>query len=69
VRGTGAGILKFRWQETGGPAVTQPKGSGFGTSLLKMTLGDARIEYAPEGLIYEVELPMDQIEIAADASK
>jgi hypothetical protein len=34
-----------------------------------MTLGDARIEYAPEGLIYEVELPMDQIEIATDASK
>jgi two-component sensor histidine kinase len=69
VRGTGAGILKFRWQETGGPAVTQPERSGFGTSLLKMTLGDARIEYASDGLIYEVELPMDQIEIAADASK
>jgi hypothetical protein len=34
-----------------------------------MTLGDARIEYAPEGLIYEVELPMHQIEVATDASK
>ncbi len=65
----GARILKFRWQETGGPPVTQPKREGFGTSLLKMTLGDARIEYVPEGLIYEVEMPMDQIDIAAEASK
>jgi two-component sensor histidine kinase len=69
VGGNGAGILKFRWQETGGPPVTQPKREGFGTSLLKMTLGDARIEYVPEGLIYEVEVRMDQIDIAADASK
>jgi two-component sensor histidine kinase len=69
VRGNGAGILKFRWQEAGGPSVTEPKREGFGTSLLKMTLGAARIEYAPEGLIYEVDVPMDQIEIAADASK
>jgi hypothetical protein len=29
-----------------------------------MTLGDARIEYVPEGLIYEVEVPMDHIDIA-----
>jgi two-component sensor histidine kinase len=64
VGGNGAGILKFRWQETGGPPVTQPKREGFGTSLLKMTLGDARIEYVPEGLIYEVEVPMDHIDIA-----
>src|SRR6266850_3192223 len=64
VGGNGAGILKFRWQETGGPPVTQPKREGFGTSLLKMTLGDARIEYVPEGLIYEVDVPMDHIDIA-----
>lgn len=69
VGGNGAGILKFRWQETGGPPVTQPKREGFGTSLLKMTLGNARIEYVPEGLIYEVEVRMDRIDIAADASK
>ena len=67
--GNGARVLKFRWQETGGPPVTQPTREGFGTSLLKMTLGDARIEYAPEGLIYEVEMPKDQIEMAADALK
>jgi len=66
--GNGARLLKFRWQETGGPPVTQPTRDGFGTSLLKMTLGDARIEYVPEGLIYEVEVPTDQIEIA-DALK
>ena len=69
VGGNAAGILKFRWQETGGPPVTQPKRAGFGTFLLKMTLGDARIEYVPEGLIFEVEVPINQIDIAAEASK
>ena len=49
--------------------MTQPTRNGFGTSLLKMTLSDARIEYAPEGLICEVEMPLDQIRIAADALK
>jgi two-component sensor histidine kinase len=64
----GASILKFRWQETGGPPVSQPGREGFGTSLLKMALGDTRIDYAAEGLIYEIEAPMDQIAVA-EASK
>ncbi len=34
-----------------------------------MTLGDARIEYVPDGLIYEVDVLMDQIDIAAGTSK
>jgi two-component sensor histidine kinase len=68
-RSDGAGLLKFRWRETGGPPVTQPTRDGFGTALLKMTLGDARIEYAPEGLIYEVDVRMDQIDLAAEASR
>lgn len=50
--------LKLTWQEAGGPPVSQPERSGFGTALLGATLGGARIEYAPDGLIYEAEIPM-----------
>ena len=49
--------LKLTWKEAGGPPVVPPKRSGFGTALLNATLGHARIEYAPDGLIYEAEIP------------
>jgi hypothetical protein len=38
-----------------------PKRKGFGTSLLESTLGKARIECAPEGMTYEIELPFGEI--------
>jgi PAS domain S-box-containing protein len=57
----GRGVLQFSWREKGGPPLVKPQRDGFGTSLLKLTLGEARIEYAPDGLIFEVDLPLDQI--------
>jgi two-component sensor histidine kinase len=58
-----AGIetLRFRWQERGGPAVALPKRTGFGTSLLRASLGEGRLEYAIEGLTYEVDIPLSLI--------
>ena len=50
--------VKLTWKEAGGPPVSPPARSGFGTALLSATLGSARIEYAPDGLIYEAEIPM-----------
>lgn len=50
--------LKLTWKEVGGPPVSPPTRSGFGTALLSATLGSARIEYAPDGLIYEAEIPV-----------
>jgi hypothetical protein len=44
-----------------GPPVMLPKRKGFGTSLLESTLGKARIECAPEGMTYEIELPFGEI--------
>jgi two-component sensor histidine kinase len=67
VSGEGGGnILKFKWQERGGPRVTAPTQYGFGTSLVKATFRDARIDYAPEGLTCEIEVALGQDEPEMD---
>jgi two-component sensor histidine kinase len=60
----GGGSLRFRWQERGGPLVSHLARTGFGTSLLKATLCDGRIEYAADGLTYEVAVPLSKIALA-----
>jgi two-component sensor histidine kinase len=49
-------VLKFRWQESGGPRVKPPAYQGFGTQLLKAVFSDARLEYFVEGLRCEIEV-------------
>ncbi|HET9639253.1 MAG TPA: PAS domain S-box protein [Allosphingosinicella sp.] len=45
------GILNLHWRETGGPAVSEPKGGGFGTELIRRLLGaGVRLDYRKEGL-------------------
>jgi PAS domain S-box-containing protein len=51
-------VLRFQWQERGGPVVAAPAHQGFGTALLKGTFGGARIEYASEGLRCEIDVPL-----------
>jgi two-component sensor histidine kinase len=51
----------FRWREHGGPAVVQPSHSGFGTTLLTSTFKKASFNYAPEGLVCEVSVPLKSI--------
>jgi two-component sensor histidine kinase len=48
--------LKFKWKETGGPPVVAPTGHGFGTSLLRATFADVRIDYLAEGFTCEIDL-------------
>ena len=50
--------LKFKWQESGGPPVAVPTRHGFGTTLVKATFPDARIDYAVKGLSCEIEIPL-----------
>jgi len=52
--------LHVTWQESGGPAVTQPARSGFGSRLIGMGLGSgaSTIEFAPDGLIARFNAPM-----------
>src|SRR5262245_12138813 len=45
-----ATTLKFEWREHGGPTVTPPNRRRFGNPLLKAIFGEARIDYAPEGV-------------------
>jgi two-component sensor histidine kinase len=49
--------VEWLWRERHGPPVVPPRHTGFGTMLLKATFPAAKIEYAPEGLSCQVELP------------
>jgi PAS domain S-box-containing protein len=52
----------LHWSESGGPRVTVPSGSGFGTSLIEHTVqahgGEAFIQYGAEGVSCEIRLPL-----------
>jgi two-component sensor histidine kinase/integral membrane sensor domain MASE1 len=48
--------LKLKWEERGGPQVSQPTRQGFGTTLLRAVFPDARFDYAIEGLKYEIDV-------------
>lgn len=54
-------MLKFKWQEFGGPRVQTPSRKGFGTSLLQATFHDVRLNYASEGLICEFDALLDRV--------
>lgn len=51
------------WRERGGPAVTPPVESGFGTQVIKRTVasavrGNAELEYHPSGLMWTLTFPL-----------
>ena len=55
--------LRLTWQERGGPPVTPPSRTGFGTRLLRAILendlhGHLELEYPPEGFRCEMLLPL-----------
>ncbi|MGZ2413094.1 PAS domain S-box-containing protein [Sphingomonas sp. F9_3S_D5_B_2] len=57
--------LTFVWREEGGPTVSPPPRSGFGTKLIKRTLaaelrGKAELDFEPSGLVCRVEAPIPQ---------
>jgi signal transduction histidine kinase/FixJ family two-component response regulator len=51
-------VLKFKWEETGGPPVAAPIRLGFGTQLIKAVFPEVRLEYAAEGLTCEIDVPL-----------
>ena len=63
----GAGLLRLRWAEHGGPApVGEPTKEGFGTRVLEATLaaqlgGTIRRAWPATGLVLEAELPLIRI--------
>lgn len=57
--------LRLRWQETGGPAITEPLTSGFGSELIDTVCrhqlhGRMERSYAPEGLVCELAFPVTE---------
>jgi PAS domain S-box-containing protein len=68
----GADRFRLRWEETGGPPVTPPGRTGFGTRMIERGLaaelrGDARIDYRPQGLVCTLDAPLAAIrESSAD---
>jgi PAS domain S-box-containing protein len=63
----GDAVLRFQWQERGGPPVDAPKRQGFGTSLLRAAFSDINIDYAREGLTCEIRVPFGKIEFTSSA--
>ena len=55
-------MLVVTWRETGGPPVTRPERTGFGTTIIERITGQAlggevTVTYAPSGLQWEVRAP------------
>jgi PAS domain S-box-containing protein len=55
--------LRLCWRECGGPPVSPPERKGFGSRLLERGLaheldGAVRLDYAPAGLVCEIEIPL-----------
>ncbi len=55
-------VLKLRWQERDGPAVSEPTRRGFGTFIIEQSLsgldGEAHIRFDPAGLVCDMWLPI-----------
>jgi two-component sensor histidine kinase len=61
----GEGRFRFTWREFGGPPVSEPTRTGFGSSILlnvaKQFAPKVQVKYAPEGLVYEIHAPLSLI--------
>lgn len=63
-RGGGCEPLRLTWTERGGPRVARPRRRGLGTAILSRALagslgGSTRMDWRPEGLVCEMELPAE----------
>ncbi|MEO6580653.1 MAG: HWE histidine kinase domain-containing protein [Sphingomicrobium sp.] len=58
-----AGRLRFKWAESGGPLVSPPTRTSFGTrmmtSLGQQLKGKVALDYQPTGFIYNLDVPID----------
>lgn len=66
VDGAEPGRLWFQWQEVGGPSVSPPTRTGFGTRMIERALaqeigGTAEIDYRPRGVVFTAEALLPEI--------
>ena len=62
----GAKCFHMTWRESGGPMINPPEREGFGSTVITKTLsrtfkGKAELEYAPEGVTWELTAPVDYL--------
>lgn len=55
--------LRFSWRESGGPPVRKPGRRGFGSVMIERGLArelnaQVSLDYAPDGLVFQMELPL-----------
>lgn len=60
-------MLKILWREVGGPPVSPPTRKGFGSRLIERSMrhelaGAMRFDYAEDGLVAELSIPMKEFE-------
>lgn len=58
------GLFVLSWQESGGPEVALPTRTGYGRKIIEDTMrriGKHQIEYAPAGLKYRMEAPIEKV--------
>ena len=70
----GQGNLVIAWQESGGPAVSKPKRSGFGSALIERELafelnGKADLQFEPAGLAATFRIPLDPAIVAVGETR
>jgi len=54
----------LKWQEVGGPLVSEPERKGFGSRLIRMGMGsgDVRTEYHPKGFVLTLSAPLSHLQ-------
>jgi two-component sensor histidine kinase len=58
-------VLKFKWQERGGPIVVTPTRRGFGTALLQAICLSVNYDYSEAGLSCAFDMLLDNTEFSA----
>jgi two-component sensor histidine kinase len=61
-----AGRFRLLWQESGGPVVSPPSRTGFGSRMIERGLsaelrGEVKIDYRPAGVACTIDSPLDAI--------
>lgn len=63
------GSVVLEWAETGGPPVTAPRATGFGSTLIAQSAaslrGEARASWLPGGLVWTLALPVGRLRLRA----
>ncbi len=61
-----SGRFRLRWQERGGPSVTRPTQTGFGSRMIERGLsaelqGEVRIDFRADGVACTIDAPLESI--------